>query len=144
MCIYIRPIFVFQLCTDYIIFNDTNMSRVPDQSGVSQACYIVEMYHSGPKPSMLSVCVHVCQQFMTFKFSIWSFLWNFISVCDLLPFYVEDEEVCTYLLHHLADLYKFRKFGWEWVAYRNVQNFQSSNSQWWRQPSPGGLTWREI
>ena len=26
-------------------------SRVPDQNGISQACYIVEIYHSGPEPS---------------------------------------------------------------------------------------------
>ena len=28
----------------------TRSSRVPDQNGVSQAWYIVEIYHSGPKP----------------------------------------------------------------------------------------------
>ena len=26
------------------------MSRVPNQNGVSQACYMVEIYHSGPEP----------------------------------------------------------------------------------------------
>ena len=26
-------------------------SRVPGQNGISQACYIVEIYHSGPEPS---------------------------------------------------------------------------------------------
>ena len=33
--------------------NSTNVnskSRVPDQNGVSQACYVVEIYHSGLKP----------------------------------------------------------------------------------------------
>ena len=28
------------------------ISRVPDQSGVSQVCYIVEIYHSGLEPSI--------------------------------------------------------------------------------------------
>ena len=31
------------------------ISRVPDQNGVSQACYTVEIYHSAPEPSMLTV-----------------------------------------------------------------------------------------
>ena len=26
-------------------------SRVPDQKGTCQACYIVEIYHFGPEPS---------------------------------------------------------------------------------------------
>ena len=26
----------------------TSISRVPNQNGISQACCIVEMYHSGP------------------------------------------------------------------------------------------------
>ena len=30
------------------------ISRVPDQNGVSQACYTVEIHHSGPEPSKLS------------------------------------------------------------------------------------------
>ena len=29
------------------------VSRVPDQNGMSQACYIVKIYHSGPEPSIL-------------------------------------------------------------------------------------------
>ena len=29
-----------------------NMSRVPDQNGISQACYRIEIYHSGPETSM--------------------------------------------------------------------------------------------
>ena len=46
--------------------------RVPDQSGISQACYIVKIYHSGPEPSICSpwiknlfhtgVCSHACEQ----------------------------------------------------------------------------------
>ena len=28
------------------------MLRVPDQNGISQACRIVEIYHSGPEPSI--------------------------------------------------------------------------------------------
>ena len=28
------------------------ISRVPDQNGISQACFIVEIYHSGPEPSI--------------------------------------------------------------------------------------------
>ena len=26
--------------------------RVPDQNSMSQACYIVKIYHSGPEPSI--------------------------------------------------------------------------------------------
>ena len=32
------------------------ISRVPDQNGISQTCYIVEIYHFGPE---LSICMHV-------------------------------------------------------------------------------------
>ena len=28
------------------------ISRVPDQNGISQACYIAEIHHSGLKPSI--------------------------------------------------------------------------------------------
>ena len=38
---------------NYIMIN----SRVPDQNGVFQACYIVEIYHSGPKPSYVALYV---------------------------------------------------------------------------------------
>ena len=31
-------------------------SRVTDQNGVSQACYVVEIYHSGLEPSNYSSC----------------------------------------------------------------------------------------
>ena len=30
-----------------------SISRVPDQNGISQACYIVEIYHSGLELSIL-------------------------------------------------------------------------------------------
>ena len=29
-----------------------DISRVPDQNGVSQACYIVKIHHSGPEPAI--------------------------------------------------------------------------------------------
>ena len=32
------------------------MLRVPDQNGISQACYIVEIYRSGPEPLMYNTC----------------------------------------------------------------------------------------
>ena len=36
-------------------------SRVPNQNGVSQACYIVEIHHSGRKPS---ICAQIGPQFI--------------------------------------------------------------------------------
>ena len=36
------------------IWAKENISRVPDQNGISQACHIVEIHHSGPEPSILS------------------------------------------------------------------------------------------
>ena len=33
------------------------ISRVPHQNGISQACYIVEIYHSGPEPLILLLIV---------------------------------------------------------------------------------------
>ena len=32
--------------------NNTNL-RTPNQTDISQACFIVEIYHSGPEPSKL-------------------------------------------------------------------------------------------
>ena len=32
------------------------ISRVPDQNGIFQACYMVEIYHSGLEPSICSRC----------------------------------------------------------------------------------------
>ena len=34
------------------IFSLYNISMVPDQNGISQACYIIKIYHSGPEPSI--------------------------------------------------------------------------------------------
>ena len=34
--------------------------RVPDQNGISQACYIVEIHHSGPEPSILRLQTGHC------------------------------------------------------------------------------------
>ena len=34
-----------------------SISRVPDQNGVSQACYIVEIFHSGSEPLKCSVLI---------------------------------------------------------------------------------------
>ena len=38
------------------------ISRVPDQSGISQACYIVEIYHSGLEPSIYQ-CIYRLNSF---------------------------------------------------------------------------------
>ena len=35
-----------------VFLNWINIMRVSDQNGISQACYIVEIYHSGPEPSI--------------------------------------------------------------------------------------------
>ena len=41
---------------EVFFFNvDRNKSRVPDQNGVSHACYIVEIDHCGPEPSKSTV-----------------------------------------------------------------------------------------
>ena len=37
--------------------------EVPDQNGISQACYIVEIYHPGPEPS--EYCVNVTECFVS-------------------------------------------------------------------------------
>ena len=35
------------------------ISRIPDQNGISQACYIIEVYHSGREPLInKSVNIH--------------------------------------------------------------------------------------
>ena len=39
------------MCVFSYLLN-TYISRVPDQNGISQACYLVEIYHSGPRPSI--------------------------------------------------------------------------------------------
>ena len=39
-------------CSAWILIYIRNMSRVPDQNGVSQAWYIVEIRHSGREPSI--------------------------------------------------------------------------------------------
>ena len=31
-------------------YTSTMISRVLDQNGISQECYLVEIYHSGPEP----------------------------------------------------------------------------------------------
>ena len=42
------------------------ISRIPDQNGISQVCYIVDIYHSGPEPlicgreGVLCDDYHVC------------------------------------------------------------------------------------
>ena len=36
----------------YTCLSVTKILRVPDQNGISQACFIVEIYHSGPEPSI--------------------------------------------------------------------------------------------
>ena len=33
---------------------------VPDQNGITQACYLIEIYHSGPDPSIIMSPVEVC------------------------------------------------------------------------------------
>ena len=39
--------------------------RVPDQNGISQVCYIVEIYHSGPEPSIWACeSEHFCPHFL--------------------------------------------------------------------------------
>ena len=42
-------------CMCGVVCAHVHVSRVPDQNGISQACYIVEIYHSGPDPCM---CVY--------------------------------------------------------------------------------------
>ena len=37
---------------------EPSISRVPNHNGISQACYIVEIYHSGPEPSISRVPNH--------------------------------------------------------------------------------------
>ena len=39
-----------QIISDFHFQNIWNKSRVPDQYGLSQLFYIVEIYHSGQKP----------------------------------------------------------------------------------------------
>ena len=51
-------------CT--LIFTQ-NISRIPDQNGISQACYIVEIYHSGPESS-----ISWCGSSICVKFSSWT------------------------------------------------------------------------
>ena len=47
----------------------SNMWRVLDKSGISQACYIVEISHSGLEPSM---CVYVVSPVhLTGHLSVW-------------------------------------------------------------------------
>ena len=70
MCVYVRVFVSFvDLCVVglsveyvnkcvYLYVNApfliliSNISRVPGQNGVSQACHVVKIYHSGPKPSI--------------------------------------------------------------------------------------------
>ena len=45
------------MSADITSFDCGNISRVLDHNGISQACYIVEMYHSGPDPSICTLIV---------------------------------------------------------------------------------------
>ena len=44
-----------------------NIPRVPDQNGVSQGCYIVEIYHSGAEPLIYDLPNNFKESFLTSK-----------------------------------------------------------------------------
>ena len=48
----------WKVCIHVHLIN-VNISRIPDQIGVSQACNIVEIYHSGQEPSICSLSLRV-------------------------------------------------------------------------------------
>ena len=50
-------------------------SRVPDQNRISQACYIVEIYHSGLEPSTWKKGICCSSSFVFFRWRYVLFLW---------------------------------------------------------------------
>ena len=75
-----------------ILWHVLNKSRVPDQNGISQACCIVEIYHSGLEPSKYTL---KCERVVYLTFAKYpsqqstlqkqTALWNRIPLCSNLP-----------------------------------------------------------
>ena len=57
----------------------SNISRVLDQSGVSQGCYIVERYRSGRKP-LIWICVFFPSSVFPARSWDWPFLVRFLGM----------------------------------------------------------------
>ena len=47
-----------QSCTDVHVQVSVCISKVVDQRGISQTCYVVEMYHSGRELSICSLQIY--------------------------------------------------------------------------------------
>ena len=75
-----------------VLINKSNISKVPNQNGTSQACNIVEIYHSGPDSSIFidvtgrirpSVRPSVCLARQTL--SRWTLCTTFSAKCFFIP-----------------------------------------------------------
>ena len=60
------------VCTPSLL-HMSNISRVPDQIAVSQAWYIVEIYHSGLKPS---VSIYVVNCILSVRLKVYNSIWE--------------------------------------------------------------------
>ena len=58
VCLFVFGLFFFLSAGISYLYRLLGKSRVPNQNGVTQACYIVKIYHSSPEPSKLSL-LHV-------------------------------------------------------------------------------------
>ena len=86
------------LSTSPYIICVTNISRIPEQNGVSEAQYIVEIRHSGPEP-LICMCNQSCSaHYLSGCLSIWpiSHLAHQRLMLDILPNYFH--QIISYLL----------------------------------------------
>ena len=74
--ILLSSVLIWSLCESRPLYK----LRVPDQNSISQACYIVEIYHFGPEPSKLSLNLSSVKDSVAF-FPTHSALIHIIQLC---------------------------------------------------------------